>query len=104
MDKNAKLVKQQLRRFAQDQKEVIRKEITQLLAGGFIKEEYHSDWLTNPVIIKKKNKEWRMCVDYTNLNKACPKDTFPLPRVDQVVGSIAGCELMCFPDCYSGYH
>jgi uncharacterized protein YktA (UPF0223 family) len=45
-----------------------------------------------------------MCVDYTSLNKACPKVTFPLPRIDQIVDSTAGCELLCFLDAYSGYH
>ena len=45
-----------------------------------------------------------MCVDYTNHNKHCPKDPLDLPRIDEVIDSIAGCELLCFLDCYSGYH
>jgi hypothetical protein len=45
-----------------------------------------------------------MCVDYTSLNKVCPKDPFPLPRIDQVVDSTVGCETLCFLDAYSGYH
>ena len=56
----------------------------QLLAARFIKEVYHPEWLANPVLVKKKNKEWRMCVDYTDLNKHCPKDPFGLPRIDEV--------------------
>ena len=100
----AKPIKQKLRRFAPDKKEAIRVEIKQLLAAGFIKELYHPDWLANPILIKKKNKEWRMCVDYTDLNKHCPKDPFGLPRIDEVVDSTAGCELLSFLDCYSGYH
>jgi hypothetical protein len=48
--------------------------------------------------------EWRMCVDYTDLNKHCPKDLFGMPRIDQVIDSTAGCDLLCFLDCYSGYH
>jgi hypothetical protein len=61
--------------------------------------------LTNPVLVRKKNSnEWRMCVDYTDLNKHCPKDPFGLPRIDQVINSTAGCDLLCFLDCYSGYH
>lgn len=72
---------------------------------GFIKEVFHPDWLANLVLIRKKNNnEWRMCVDYTDLNKHCPKDPFGLPRIDQVVDSIAGCALLCFLNCYSGYH
>ena len=55
-------------------------------------------------LFEKKNKEWRMCVDYTNLNKHCPKDPFGLPRIDEVVDSTTGCELLSFLDCYPGYH
>jgi hypothetical protein len=88
----------------QDKKEAIRVEITWLLVAGFIEEVYHPKWLANPILVRKKNKEWRMCVDYTDLNKYCPKDPFGLPRIDEVVDSTAGCEMLCFLDCYSGYH
>jgi hypothetical protein len=101
---NAKPIKQKLRRFGKDQKEAIRVEVTRLLATGFIKEVYHPDWLANLVLVRKKNNEWRMCVDYTDLNKHYPKDPFDLPRIDEVVDSTAGCELLSFLDYYSGYH
>jgi hypothetical protein len=104
VSKTAKPIKQKLRRFARDKKEAIRAEVTRLLAAGFIKEVYHPEWLDNLVLIRKKNNEWRMCVDYTDLNKHCPKDPFGLPRIDEVVDSIAGCELLSFLDCYFGYH
>jgi len=65
---------------------------------------YHPDWLANPVLVRKKNNEWRMCVDCTDLNKHYPKDPFGLPRIDEVVDSMVGCELLSFLDCYSGYH
>jgi hypothetical protein len=66
---------------------------------------YHPEWLANPVLVlKKNNNEWRMRVDYANLNKHCPKDPFALPRIDQVIDSTAGCVLLSFLDCYSGYH
>jgi len=104
VSKTARPIKQKLRRFARDKKEAIRIEITRLLAAGFIKEVYHPDWLSNPVLVRKKNNEWRMCVDYTDLNKQCPKDHFGLPRIDEVVDSTARCELLSFLDCYSGYH
>ena len=81
-----------------------RVEIKWLLATGFIKEVYHPEWLAIPILVRKKNKEWRMCVDYTNLNKHCPKDPFGLPRIDEVVDSTADCELLSFHDCYSGCH
>ena len=85
----AKPINQKLRRFAQDKKEAIRAEITRLLAASFIKEVYHPEWLANLVLVRKKSNEWRMCVDYTDLNKHCPKDSFGLPRIDEVVDSTA---------------
>nr|AAP51765.2 retrotransposon protein, putative, Ty3-gypsy subclass [Oryza sativa Japonica Group] len=101
---DAKPIKQRLRRFAQDRKDAIKEELTKLLAAGFIKEVLHPDWLADPVLVRKKTGQWRMCIDYTDLNKPCPKDPFGLPRIDQVVDSTASCELLSFLDCYSGYH
>jgi hypothetical protein len=100
----AKLVKQRLHHFTQDKKDVIKKVVARMLNIGFINEVYHPDWLANSILVPKKNKDWRMCVDYTDLNKACKKETFGLPRINQVVDSTAGCSLLCFLDCYSGYH
>ena len=79
-------------------------EIARLLAAGFIMEVFFLEWLANPVLVLKKNNKWRMCIDYTSLNKACPKDPFALPRIDQVIDSTARCELLSFLDAYSGYH
>jgi hypothetical protein len=97
-------VQQRLRRFDEERRRAIGAELRKLLEAGFIKEVFHPTWLTNPVLVKKKNGKWRMCVDYTSLNKACPKVPFPLPRIDQIVDLTAGCELLCFLDAYSGYH
>ena len=99
---DAKPVKQPLHRFAEERRRAIGEEIARLLAAGFIMEVYHPDWLVNPVLVLKKNKMWCMCIDYTSLNKACPKDPFALPRIDQVIDSTAGCELLSFLDAYSG--
>jgi hypothetical protein len=99
-----KPVKHHLRRFNDQKCKVIGEEILKLLSVGFIREVFHPEWLANPLLVKKKKKKWRMCVDYTSLNKACPKDLFPLPRKDQVVDSTAGCKTLCFLDAYSGYH
>jgi hypothetical protein len=104
VSKTTKPIKQKLRWFAQDKKEAIRVEVNRLLAAGFIKEVYHSEWLANLVLVRKNNNEWRMCVDYTNINKHCPKDPFGLPRIDEVVDSTAGYKLLSFLDCYFGYH
>jgi hypothetical protein len=99
----AKPINQKLRQFTQD-KEAIRVELNRLLAAGFIKEVSYPKWLANPVLVQKKNKEWRMCIDYTDLNKHCLKDPFGFPRIDETIDSTADCELLSFLDCYSGYH
>lgn len=62
------------------------------------------EWLANPMIVEKANNKWFLCVDFTHINKACPKDEFQLLRIDQLVDSTAGCELMSFLDAFSGYH
>jgi hypothetical protein len=97
-------VKQPLRRFDEEKRRAIGEEMHKLLAAGFIKEVFHPEWLANPVLVRKKGGKWRMCVDYTGLNKACPKVPYPLPRIDQIVDSTAGCETLSFLDAYSGYH
>jgi hypothetical protein len=100
----SRLVKQCLRHFNDDKCKAISKEITKLLVAGFIREVYHSEWLANPILVKKKNGKWRMCVDYMSLNKASPKDQLSLARIDQVVDSTSGCKTLCFLDAYFGYH
>jgi hypothetical protein len=105
IDPKATFKRQHLRRFADDRRDAIKKELAKLLAAGFIREVFHPEWLANPVLVRKKNSnEWRMCVDYTDLNKYCPKDPFGLPWIDQLIDSTVGCDLLCFLDCYSGYH
>jgi hypothetical protein len=80
-------------------------ELACLVSAGFIREVLHLEWLANHVLVLKKNKvDWRMCIDYTDLNKHCPKDPFELPRIDQVVDSTAGCSMLSFLDFYFGYH
>ena len=100
----SKPAKQCLRCFDDERRRAIGEEITKLLVARFIREVFHSDWLANPILVKKKTGKWRMCVNYTGLNKACPKDHFPLPRIDQIVDSTSGCEILSFLDAYSGYH
>jgi hypothetical protein len=91
-------------RFDEEKRRAIGEEIHKLMAAGFIKEVFHPEWLANPVLVRKKGGKWRMCVDYTGLNKTCPKVPYPLPRIDQIVDSTAGCETLSFLDAYSWYH
>ena len=70
----------------------------------FIREVYYSDWLANVVMVKKANGKWRLCVDFTDLNKTCPKDSYPLPRIDQLVDSTVGHKLLSFMDAFSEYN
>ena len=65
---------------------------------------FYPDWLANIVMVKKANRNWRMCVDFTNLNKACPKDNYPLPWIDILVNSTARHQLLSFIDAFSGYN
>ena len=71
---------------------------------GAIKEVFYPEWLANTVVVKKKSGKWRVCVDFTNLNKACPKDPFPMPRIDQLVDATVGHPQMSFLDAFQGYH
>ncbi|RVW70817.1 Transposon Ty3-I Gag-Pol polyprotein [Vitis vinifera] len=97
-------VRQRIRRFHPDRQRIIRNEIDKLLEAGFIREVSYPDWLANVVVVPKKEGKWRVCVDYTNLNNACPKDSFPLPRIDQIVDSTSGQGMLSFLDAFSGYH
>jgi hypothetical protein len=91
VNESSKPVNQWLRRFSSDKKAAIKKGIAKLMVAGFIREILHPDWLKNLILVQKKNTtEWRICVDYTDLNKHCPKDPFGLPRTDQIIDSTAG--------------
>jgi hypothetical protein len=96
--------KQRLRKMSGDKAEGARNEVKRLLSVGVIREVTYPEWLANTVMVKKANGKWRMCIDFTDLNKACPKDEFPLPRIDSLVDATATSELMSLLDCYSGYH
>jgi Reverse transcriptase (RNA-dependent DNA polymerase). len=104
MRPGARPIRQKVRRQGPERQAFIREEVTRLLEAGFIREVIHPEWLANPVVVPKANGKLRLCIDYTDLNKACPKDPFPLPRIDQIVDSTAGCDLLSFLDAYSGYH
>ena len=96
-------VRQEKRVFAQERDKAIAEEVRKLLEADFIREVYYLDWLANVIMVKNANGKWRMCVDFTDLNRACPKDSYPLPRIDTMVDSIARHQLLSFMDAFSGY-
>jgi hypothetical protein len=87
-----------------DKVEGARNEVKGLPSARVIIEVTYPEWLANTVMVKKVNGKWRICIDFTDPNKACPKDEFPLPRIDFFVDAAATSELMSLLDCYSGYH
>ena len=99
-----KPVKQKCRSFAPERQKVINEEVGKLLQAGAIREVGYPEWLANVVLVKKANGKWRLCIDFTDINKACLKDSFPLPRIDLIVDATAGHELLSFMDAFSGYN
>ena len=89
---------------SKDHYETVKDEVTKLKQAGAIKEVFYPEWLVNTVVVKKKNGKWRVCVDFTDLNKACSKNPFPLPRIDQLVDTTVSHPRMSFLDAFQGYH
>ena len=101
---SARPVWQKVRRFHPDRHQIIQAKVDNLLKAGFIKEVKYPKWLANVVVVPKKGGKWRVCVDYTDLNDTCPKDSFPLPRIDQIVDASAEHGMLSFLDAFFGYH
>ena len=101
---SAKPIRQKVRRFHPDRHSVIQTEVDNLLHNGFIRAVKYPEWLANVVVVPKKGNKWRVCVDYTDLNDAYPKDSFPLPRIDQIVDALTEHGMLSFLDAFSGYH
>jgi hypothetical protein len=101
---NAKPIKQSMRRYNPEKARAMGEEINFLLEAKFIREIKEATWLSPPVMVEKDTKIYRMCIDFTALNKHCPKDYFPLPRIDEIIDSTAGCERLSFLDAYSRYN
>ena len=104
MDATVRPVRQRRRKFNEERQLVVREETQKLLSAGHIREIQYPEWLANVVLVKKANGKWRMCVDFTDLNKACPKDSYPLPIIDALVDSASGCKVLSFLDAFSGYN
>jgi hypothetical protein len=104
IDPSVRPKKQRLRKMSDEKTEAAKAEVHRVLEANFIEPVAYPTWLANVVMVQKKSGKWWMCIDFTSLNKACPKDNFPLPRIDKLVDSAAGCEVMSLLDCFSGYH
>ena len=104
VDPGVKPVVQPARVFHTNVEAQITQEVKKLLAAGFVKPIQHPKWLSNIMPVKKKNGQICCCVDFHNLNKACPKDEFPLPNIDLLVDSTAKNSMFSFMDGYSGYN
>src|SRR5438270_5091126 len=96
--------RQPQRRFRPAMMEAIEAEVKKLIESGFIREEQHPDWVANVVSVAKKNGKIRICIDFQNLNDACPKDEFSLPITDVMIDNTCGFERMSFMDGFSGYN
>ena len=97
-------VRQRVRRSYPDHHQIIQAEVDNLLKVEFIREFKYPEWLANVVVVPKKWGKWRVCVDYMDLNDACPKDSFSLPHINQIVDASAGHGMLSFLDAFSGYH
>ena len=97
-------VKQKRRSFAPERQKAINEEVGKLLQARAIREVEYPEWLANVVLVKKANGKWRLCIDFTDINRACPKDSFPLPRIDLIVDTTASHELLSFMDAFSSYN
>ena len=96
--------KQPPRRSSKEHSDAVKNEVTKLKQAGAIKEVFYPEWLANIVVVKKKSGKWQVCVDFTDLNKTCLKDSFPMPRIDQLVDTTVGHPRMSFLDAFQGYH
>ena len=96
--------KQKPRRSAKEHGEAVRSEVRRLREARAIREAFFPEWLVNTMVVKEKNGKWRVCVDFTDLNLACPKNLFPMPKIDQLVDATYGHLRMSFLDAFQGYH
>jgi len=102
--KEARYLSQKKCKLGEERRLAAKAEVDKLLSVVFIEEAQYTTWLSNVVLVKKANGKWRMCVDYTDLNKACPRDAYPLPNIDRLVDGATGNKVLSFLDAYSGYN
>ncbi|XP_015973157.1 uncharacterized protein LOC107496419 [Arachis duranensis] len=101
---NARPIKQKKQNLGTERRNAAVIKMQKLLDAGFIREIRFSSWLANVVMVRKNSGKWRMCADFTDLNKACPKDSYPLPNIDRLEDDTSGYHVLSFMDAYSGYN
>jgi hypothetical protein len=104
VDPAARPVQQLRRHLGLERQSAVKEEVAKLLKAGFIREVICPEWIANIVLVKESNGSWRMCIDYIDVNKACPKDLFLLPSIDHLVDSTARCPYLSFMDAFSNYN
>jgi len=104
VDPGVSAVAQRRRKQSPKKSEAAEKAVKDLLEANFISEAKYTTWISNVVLVKKSNGKWHMCVDYIDLNRACPKDAYPLPNIDKLVDNSFGYKLLSFMDAYSSYN
>ncbi|GJY06803.1 reverse transcriptase domain-containing protein [Tanacetum coccineum] len=97
-------VSQKRRVFCSEKSQAVTKEVAEWLNAGIVRPVKYPTWISNPVLVKKADGSWRMCIDFKNINSACPKDYYPLPEIDSKIEAVMGFPLKCFLDAYKGYH
>ncbi|GKE36636.1 reverse transcriptase domain-containing protein [Tanacetum coccineum] len=101
---SVKPISQKRRVFCSERSKVVTKEVIEWLKAGIVKPVRYPTWISDPVLVKKGDGSWRMCIDFKNINAICPKDYYPLPEIDSKIESVMGFPLKCFLDAYKGYH
>ena len=99
-----KPVKQKRRSLAPKRQKAINEEVNKLLQVDAIREVEYPKWLAKVVLVKKSNGKWQLCINFTDIKRACPKDSFPLPRINLIVDATTGHELLSIMDAFSGYN
>ena len=99
--KEARTVAQKKRKMGEERRQVVESEVKKLLEAGFIREVKYTMWLANMVMVKKSSGKWRMCTDFTDLNKAYPKGAYPLPSIDRLIDGASDHKVLSFLDAYS---
>ena len=97
-------IKQKRRSFARERQKAINEEVGKLFQANVIREVKYPEWLAKVILVKKANGNWQLCIDFTDINRPCPKNSFPLPRIDLIVDAMVGHELLIFMDAFSGYN